>query len=106
MRSGTLTRRLVTIADTLQLDEFGVPSPATSTAKSAIPCALVEQTAVEKTTAAGAVTVAQIKLRTRHTTSIAIGDRAQLDAVDYVVRGITEIGRRRELEIVLERAGP
>lgn len=65
---------------------------------------LVNLAAIEADTAFGEAETSSLVLRTRYTAGVSTGDRAVIAGEAFDIKAVLEIGRRRGLELRVERA--
>jgi SPP1 family predicted phage head-tail adaptor len=105
MRSGKLDKTIIIERAATTLDGYGVPSEDWSTFAT-LRAERVENAIKESIDAdRGAVTETTIIFRTRFVDSISAADRVIFDGSAFNIVGLSEIGRRRGLEIKVQRLG-
>ena len=98
MRSAKLDR-IITIE---RLTETVAASGAVSVAWNALATVraeLVQQTALEAQSPLAEATSATVIFRIRYVPGITTADRINYDGMTYALKAVTEIGRRREIEL-------
>jgi len=97
MRAGKLDRTIVLERFEEAIDEFGTPSLAWSTV--AILRAEIVREATSEVIRGGVVDETTVTFRTRWIAGVTDADRINHEGVAFDVKGVSEIGRRKGLEI-------
>ena len=104
MRAGKLDRTIVIQRISTTIDNYGVPVESW-TNFAFLRAELVTRSATEVIGAVGAMTDTSVTFRTRWLAGVSLADRITFDGATYNIKSIIEVGRRRALEIVVERLG-
>jgi head-tail adaptor len=105
VRAGKLDR-VVTIERVAQtIDVYGVPQDTWSPIAT-LRAEILRQADDETIGEAGAVSKAVIAFRTRYLDGVTLADRLVYEGLIHNIKETKEIGRRRELELTVQRLGP
>jgi SPP1 family predicted phage head-tail adaptor len=105
VRAGKLDR-VITIERVAQtLDAYGVPQETWSPVAT-LRAEIVDQSDDETIGEGGAVSKTVLTFRTRFLDGVTLADRVVYQGEILDLKGTKEIGRRRELEIRVQRLGP
>ena len=104
MKAGELDRKITIERASTTIDEYGTAQETWSPV--AIMRAELVQSAVTDTThESGALTESTLTFRTRYLAGLTPADRISYEGATYRIKRFVEIGRRRGLEIAVERLG-
>lgn len=98
MKSGKLTRKIVIQRAQAAVDDYGTPVKAWAPTYT-LRAEVVERSTSEFMQAGGATDEALIVFRVRHVLEISNSDQVAFDGKTYQIKEITELGRRKGLEL-------
>lgn len=98
MRAGKLDRTITIQRASVTDDDYGAPQEAWATVAT-VRAQLIQSTAKEFIRDYGAAGVTTCVFRIRYLAGVTLADRVGYDGKTYDVKEITEIGRRRGLEL-------
>lgn len=104
MRAGKLDRTITIERRTETLNDLGVPQEAWTPATT-VRAELVEQSADELARAFGEASEIKTTFRTRYVEGVTSADRVLYAGEAYELSSVTEIGRRRGLELRTKARG-
>lgn len=104
MRAGKLDRIITIERATHAIDANGVATSSWSPLVT-LRAAIVKNATTEQMRDRGATTEARITFHAWWRPGITVADRVAFDGAHFSIVGLEEIGRRRELEITVERIG-
>ncbi|MDX6806432.1 phage head closure protein [Terrihabitans rhizophilus] len=98
MKAGKLDRQLTLQRSTTAPNEFGTPVETWSTVAT-LRAELVSGGTDEAARAHGDSAETMLTFRTRYSPGVSVADRLTFEGRAYDIKALSEIGRRRELEI-------
>lgn len=105
MRAGSLDREITLQRAVVTIADNGAPLETWSDLVT-LRAQQIANSLDEENTAAGALDLSTLTLRTRFFDGLLLGDRLLFQGQPYELRDVQEIGRRRGLELTLKRFGP
>lgn len=98
MKSGKLTRKIVIQRSQAAVDDYGTPVKAWA-AIYTLRAEVVERSTSEFMQTGGATDEALIVFRVRHVPGLSNADQVTFDGKTYQIKEVTELGRRKGLEL-------
>lgn len=105
IRAGDLDRTITLKKDVEVLDAYGAPSESATAQTLTTRAMLLDNGSDDEMQPQGAATVTTLTFRTWFVAWLAAGDRLEYQGDEYLIKKLSEIGRKRALEIKAERQG-